>query len=295
MLEVTHLSKAFGETKAVDDISFTIQKGSVLGLLGHNGAGKSTTIKMVLDILKQDSGDILWDGVPMHRAKVKVGYLPEERGLYEKTRVDEQLIYFGKLEGMKKKDIQEKLDYWLERLEIPMYKTKMVSELSKGNRQKIQLIAALLHDPDFVILDEPFSGLDPVNANIFASIIQELMMQKKTIIMSSHRMEQMDTFCEEILILKKGKAILKGNLNVIKAEEGVAYVEVKTDKPSDKWIEEKGFTCEVVNELVRVHINNREEALMIHQELSKAGFNVRHFVMREKTLHEIFVERVSAE
>ena len=294
MLEVNNLTKSFGNTIAVDNLSFTIKKGQVLGLLGHNGAGKSTTIKMALNILRPDNGNVLWNGTPFKRADVSVGYLPEARGLYEKCKVDEQLIYFGKLEGMQSKSIRENLTYWLERFEIPEYKSKMLGELSKGNQQKIQIIAAILHDPDFLILDEPFSGLDPINANIFSSVINELMQKQKTIIMSSHRMEQIETFCEEILILKKGRALLQGNLNKIKADEGISIVEIRTENSIKKWLTDHNYDFQTQNLIHRIAIKNEEEAFLLFKELSQLGVGVRHFVMREKTLNELFVEKVNS-
>lgn len=292
MLTIQKLTKQYDTLTAVDDLHFTIQKGEVLGLLGHNGAGKSTTIKMILGILDPTEGTILWDGVPIRQTKVRMGYLPEERGLYEKTKVYDQLLYFGRLENMKKKEINEKMDYWLDRLSIPDYKYKTVKELSKGNKQKIQLIAALLHDPELVILDEPFSGLDPINANVFAEVIQELIDQKKTIILSSHRMEQLDHFCQNIMILKHGKMVLAGSIDAIKKEQGVRLVEVQCEAEIDDLLQENRYTFEQKGSTYHVTLENDDQAFLLFQQLKQHHQIVRHFVLREPTLHEIFVEVV---
>ncbi|MGL6009412.1 MAG: ABC transporter ATP-binding protein, partial [Culicoidibacterales bacterium] len=175
MLKIQHVSKSFGTKKVVDDFSFTMKPGSPYGLLGRNGAGKTTTIKMILGLVEPDEGTILYNGEPFNRSKHSLGYMPEERGLYLNARIDEQLVYFAKLEG--KRHVQSEIDMWLERFELTDYKQKKAQELSKGNKQKVQLIATLLHDPEIIILDEPFSGLDPVNADLFTTIIQEQVQQ----------------------------------------------------------------------------------------------------------------------
>jgi len=193
-LNIQYLSKSFGETKAVQNLSITLEKGQVLGLLGRNGAGKTTTIKMILGLQTPNQGEITWDGSSLDRSKVSIGYLPEERGLYLKSKINEQLRYFGELEGMSRKQADDAIDYWLEKLEISNYKMKKANELSKGNQQKIQLIATLMHNPELIILDEPFSGLDPVNANLLTTIIEEQITAGKTVILSSHRMEQIENF-----------------------------------------------------------------------------------------------------
>ena len=294
MLHIKQLHKSYGETVAVHNLSFSIAKGEVLGLLGHNGAGKSTTVKMILGILTHDDGVMEWEGQLLKHAKIKMGYLPEERGLYEKSKVYDQLMYFGKLEGMKKKEINESMDYWLNRLEIPQYKYKYVHELSKGNKQKIQLIVAILHDPELIILDEPFSGLDPVNANVFADIIKELIDKKKTMIMSSHRMEQLETFCQNILIMKKGENVLSGSLDEIKKQHGVKRVEVKCVEDISSWLNDNQYTYKNQQDLYTITIENDLQTQVLFQQLKENGFHVRHFVMREPSLHEIFVEVVTS-
>lgn len=292
MLELKGVTKTYEDLIAVNDISFNIKKGEVLGLLGHNGAGKSTTIKMILGIIAPNKGEILWDGKPLRDSNIKMGYLPEERGLYEKTKVYDQLLYFGKLEDMNKKEINDSIDYWLNRLSISDYKYKMVKELSKGNKQKIQLIAAVLHDPELVILDEPFSGLDPINANVFAEIIQELIDKGKTIILSSHRMEQLDHFCKEIFILQKGKDILKGKIDEIKKNYGITSLEVKCDRDIEEQLKKNKIEFTKKGDTYHIPLKDDNEAINLLTSLKKENYDIRHFVMREPTLHEIFVEVV---
>ncbi|QST03119.1 ATP-binding cassette domain-containing protein (plasmid) [Pontibacillus sp. ALD_SL1] len=294
MLKVEELRKMFGGGVGVQNVSFTVGKGKVLGLLGHNGAGKSTTIKMILGIIESDEGCITWDGEPFKRSKVSVGYLPEERGLYEKTKVGSQLFYFGKLENMTKDEAEASINYWLNKLDIPSYKTKYVHELSKGNKQKIQFIAALLHNPELIILDEPFSGLDPINAEVFSNIISELIEKGKTVILSSHRMEQMERFCQDIVLLKNGEVVLKGELDSIQKKEGAGFVEVKAECSLSQWFESRKIKYTETNEVYKIPILNTLEAYEIHKEMVEAGIGVRRFILREKSLHEIFVEKVSA-
>lgn len=293
MLTIQSIAKTYGKVQAVQDVSFTIPTGEVMGLLGHNGAGKSTIIKMILGILEPDSGEILWNGVPMKKAGIKVGYLPEERGLYEKTKVFDQLAYFGKLENMTKKEIHEQITYWLERLNITEYKHKTVQELSKGNKQKIQLIASVLHNPDLIVLDEPFSGLDPINANVFAEVIQELVDAKKTIILSSHRMEQLDTFCQQLMILQKGKVLLEGSLDGIKKSYGVRMVQVQAETALASFLGASPYSFVQKGDLYEVEVASDTEANLLFGTLKENGYRIRQFVMREPTLHEIFVEVVS--
>ena len=292
MLEVKGVSKTYGEYQAVQPLTFTLKQGEVLGLLGRNGAGKSTTIKMILDLIPHDEGEILWNGQPLNRKKVRFGYLPEERGLYDKTKVYDQLMYYGRLVGMKKREVKERIDYWLNRFEVLEYKHKLVTQLSKGNKQKIQLIATLLHDPDLIILDEPFSGLDPVNANLFSSVIEELIQQKKTLILSSHRMEQVETFCQHIIMLKKGEAMLQGELDQIKLSYGVQEVFVRATKEIGEWLQVRNYTFTQKEEGYHVAIQRDEEAVHLFNRLKEDGVMVREFIMKEPSLHDIFVERV---
>lgn len=219
-LDVSNIRKKFEETEVLHGISFSIESGKALGLLGRNGAGKTTTIRILMDVFKANSGEITMDGKAFHASDHKIGYLPEERGLYPKKKVNEQLIYLSMLRGLSKKEAKENLKYWLNRLGISEYETRRLDTLSKGNQQKVQLAQTIMCNPDIVILDEPFSGLDPVNSQILKDVVMELIQQGKLVIFSSHQMNYVEEFCEQILILHKGNIVVSGELKDIKKEFG---------------------------------------------------------------------------
>lgn len=291
-LEIYQLSKSFGETKAVKNLSFSLKKGEVLGLLGRNGAGKTTTIKMLLCLLSPDRGEMTWEGKRLDQANVSIGYLPEERGLYPKTKIVTQLRYFGELEGMSRKQVDEAIDYWLEKLEITEYKTKKANELSKGNQQKIQLIATLLHDPELIILDEPFSGLDPVNANLLSLIIEEQIKAGKTVILSSHRMEQIESFCEHICLMKKGEAIAKGRLDQIKQDYGFRNLTISNSEAVEAALHDWKIPFEKGQTDIVVKVTDDKEAIQLLNRFEERSIPIRNFRMLEPTLNEIFIEKV---
>jgi len=214
--QANQLTKSFGEKHVLNNVSLQAESGKAVGLLGRNGAGKTTTIRIVMGVFPPDSGSILMDGVPIQREKMNIGYLPEERGLYPKKVILEQLVYLAELRGMKAKDAKASIIHWLNRLEMGEYLNKKLDTLSKGNQQKIQLAATLVTNPDFIILDEPFSGLDPVNAMMLKDIVKELIAQGKIVLFSSHQMNYVEEFCDSVAILNKGEIVLSGDIKQIK-------------------------------------------------------------------------------
>lgn len=292
-LVIENVSKTFVDKKAVDDISFRIEKPGVFALLGTNGAGKTTTIRMMLGILKKDTGTISWNGKSVDRKNVNFGYLPEERGIYPKTRIVDQLEYFAKLKGMTKQEAQKNIDYWLDKLKMTEYKYQTAEKLSKGNQQKIQFITAVMHNPELIVLDEPFSGLDPVNTELLKNIILELVKEDKYIVMSSHQMNSVEEFCEDVVILNKGKTVLKGNLNEIKDAYPVKKIEIDTKSDITKILQDNNF--EIENKEGRKYIlsiNNEKQAQTLLNDLVKNDIVVEKFELLKPTLHEIFIEKV---
>jgi ABC-2 type transport system ATP-binding protein len=292
-LVVSNVIKKFGQKVAVDDTSFRILKPGVFGLLGTNGAGKTTTIRMILGILAKDSGSIEWDGKPVTRETVKFGYLPEERGIYPKAKIEEQLIYFGKLRGLSGKDAKKAVWEWFERLNVTEYANRVAEQLSKGNQQKIQLIAALIHDPELVILDEPFSGLDPINTDLFKGVMYELIAKGKYIVMSSHQMSTVEEYCQEILILKDGQTVLSGNLNQIKHGYGRTNLYINCQEDIENLIVEEGIRPVQKNALgYELKITCDEQAYKLLEKVISLKIRLDKFEIREPSLHEIFVEKV---
>lgn len=216
VLEFRNINKSFGEKVVLKGVSFKAEGGKAFGLLGRNGAGKTTSIRILMNVFSADSGEVLIDGAPIDYAKVGLGYLPEERGLYPKKTIRDQLVYFAELKGMSVKDAIKAVDYWLVRLGMNEYRNKRLDTLSKGNQQKIQLITALAHNPDIVILDEPFSGLDPVNAMLLKYVVKEQIASGKIVLFSSHQMSYIEEFCDSIAIINNGSVVLSGELYDIK-------------------------------------------------------------------------------
>ena len=241
-LSVNELRKCYGDKVAVDNLSFSIDEPGVFGLLGTNGAGKTTTIRMMLDMLKKDGGNVTWNGKSYNPKVVSTGYLAEERGIYSKFTIVDQLVYFGELKGMSKKDALDSIDYWLKRLDIEEYRNKRAEQLSKGNQQKVQFVAALISNPDILILDEPLSGLDPVNTDLFKEVIREEVAKGKYIIMSSHQMSTIEEFCENLVILNRGETVLKGNLKEIKKSYGRNHLIIRCEENIDDIINQSGLT-----------------------------------------------------
>ena len=302
-LEVQELKKSFGEKEVLHGISFHVESGSALGLLGRNGAGKTTTIRILMDVFKANSGSLLMDGKPFKAREYQRGYLPEERGLYPKKTVGEQLIYLAMLRGLNAKEAKEQTKNWLARMGVSDYENRKLETLSKGNQQKVQLAQTLLCNPDIVILDEPFSGLDPVNAQILKDVIKEQIDAGKIVIFSSHQMSHVEEFCDEIAIMNHGDIVLSGNLREIKREFGkdrlvVASLsetpeelaELLKTKFSDLLDVEKVQQSQVV---VREKNEGNKPAIM--QKLIDEGVDIEFFGLYEPSLHDIFVEKAGDE
>ncbi|WP_346876555.1 ABC transporter ATP-binding protein [Clostridium sp. UBA5712] len=292
-LKVNNLAKSYGDKLVVDNLSFSIEEPGVFGLLGTNGAGKTTTIRMMLGMLKKDNGTITWNEKSYNSKEVSTGYLAEERGIYSKFTVLDQLIYFGELKGMTRKEALKSIEYWLERLEATEYRDKRAEQLSKGNQQKIQFIAALISNPEVLILDEPLSGLDPVNTDLFKDIIKEEIARGKYIIMSSHQMSTIEEFCENLVILNKGKTVLSGNLKEIKKSYGRNHLILSCDGDIKELLEKANM--KILNEnqdYIELSINSEDEATSLLKEILSRNIQVIRFELREPTLHEIFIEKV---
>ena len=292
-LVLKNVSKSFIGKKAVDEISFSLDKPGVFGLLGTNGAGKTTTIRMLLGIIKKDSGEITWNGKKVDRKSVNFGYLPEERGVYPKVKIYDQLMYFAELKGMNKCDADKAIKEWAEKLKVEEYMQMPAEKLSKGNQQKIQFMTAVIHNPELVVLDEPFSGLDPVNTELLKNIIISLVQNGKFVIMSAHQMSTIEEFCSDILILNKGKTVLKGNLREIKDGYKANRVQIEVNKPITEYINNIGFEIENErNNDYTVKINNEEQAHELLKELVKSEVIVNKFEITKPTLKDIFIEKV---
>ena len=302
-LTVTNLCKKYGERTVVDNLNFSIDQPGVFALLGTNGAGKTTSIRMMLGMLASNGGEVLWKGKPLDSIADSVGYLAEERGLYPKYTLMDQLLYFAKLKSVPKKEALERIKTLADKLEVSNYlypekikgkvKPYKAEQLSKGNQQKIQLLAALISDPELLILDEPLSGLDPVNTDIFKAIIREEIAKGKYIIMSSHQMATIEEFCEDIVILNKGKTVLQGNLNEIKKSYGRVNLHVKVEGDVEPLIHELNLT--IANRIpgeYHIKVTKDEEANQLLHKIMEHKLPLVKFELREPSLHEIFVEKV---
>ena len=292
-LKLENVSKTFVGKKAVDNVSFSLEKPGVYGLLGTNGAGKTTTIRMLLGIIKKDSGEITWKGKAVDRKNVNFGYLPEERGVYPKTKIFDQLMYFAELKGMKKGEAINSINKWAKELKVEEYLQMPAEKLSKGNQQKIQFMTAIIHNPELVVLDEPFSGLDPVNTEILKNIIIDLVKSGKYVIMSAHQMATIEEFCSEILILNKGKTVLQGNLKEIKETYPANRVEIDVKQDITSYIKEIGLEIETeTNNNYTIKISDEEKAHKLLNKLIADGIKVDKFEIKKPTLNDIFIEKV---
>ncbi len=294
-LILKNVSKTFGGKKVVDNISLSLTQPGVYGLLGTNGAGKTTTIRMLLGIISKDIGEITWNGHSVDRKSVNFGYLPEERGIYPKVKIIDQLMYFAELKGMDKDTALNAINKWAKKLKVEEYLPQPAERLSKGNQQKIQFITAIIHDPDLVVLDEPFSGLDPVNTELLKNIIIDLVRHQKLVIMSAHQMATIEEFCSEILILDKGKTILQGNLKTIKNSYPANRVEVDVDQDISSYI--KNINLELINEKNHQYVLKLDQEAKAHRllkDLVKDNITINRFEILKPTLNDIFIEKVGA-
>ena len=289
ILELKNIEKSFGEKKVLTGVSFKAEGGKAFGLLGRNGAGKTTSIRILMDVFPANSGEVLIDGQPIDYNKIGIGYLPEERGLYPKKIIIDQLTYFAELKGMGRKAAVQSIDYWLGRLGMTEYRNKKLETLSKGNQQKIQLITALAHDPDIIILDEPFSGLDPVNAMLLKDVVKEQIAKGKIVLFSSHQMSYIEEFCDSIAILNNGVVALHGDLHDIKRDYPRDRLVVKTETP-DAIIADFGASCTVMDNgdlMIRLGSPSEKKTTMTRLVENYDVDEVRVF---EPSLNDIFVE-----
>lgn len=289
LLELKNIDKSFGEKKVLKGVSFVAESGKAFGLLGRNGAGKTTSIRILMNVFPADAGEVLTDGKPIDYDKISLGYLPEERGLYPKKLIIDQLVYFAELKGMKRTDAVQSVDRWLKRLELYEYRNKRLDTLSKGNQQKIQLITALAHDPQIVILDEPFSGLDPVNAILLKDVVKEQIARGKIVLFSSHQMSYIEEFCDSIAILNAGKVVLHGDLREIKRNYVRDRLVVRTDNPEQIKADFKdGCTVQEDGSLIlRLASPNDKQTAMKH---IAEKYDIDEIKVFEPSLNDIFVE-----
>ncbi len=293
MLEVKNVTKYYGDILAVSNLSFKIEKGEIFGLLGVNGAGKTTTFRMIMGLLDKNSGDITLDGKPIdYKVTDKIGFLTEERSLLGKMTVLEQVIYYGILKGMKEEDVIKKLDYYLKKFNIVEYKNRKIKELSKGNQQKIQFITSIIHEPKLLMLDEPFSGLDPINIEMFKNEILELKKKGTIIIFSSHRMDHVEYFCDSLVVLVHGNTVLSGKLSGIKKEYRKKNIKIKGNIDKEKILKIKGvIDVEKTPDEYIVKIEDESAVKKVFKAIMSSD-DITKFEVEEPSLNEIFIEKV---
>lgn len=295
-INVNNICKTFGDKKVLEGISLSCESGKALGLLGRNGAGKTTTIRIIMGIFPPDSGEILLDGKPINRNKLKIGYLPEERGLYPKKIIMEQLVYLAELRGLKASEAKKSARELLEKLGMTEYENKKLDTLSKGNQQKIQLIATLTCDPDIVILDEPFSGLDPVNAMLLKDTVKELIEKGKVVIFSSHQMNYVEEFCDDIAIINKGKIVRAGEIAKIKKSydrnkivlDGSNLNKIKAFLDAN--LQDIVINSQLNSNKLLVELKNAEMKNKLMSSIASENFDIDKFYVYEPSLNDIFVE-----
>lgn len=300
-LEVRDIFKSFGEKKVLEGISLHADGGKAIGLLGRNGAGKTTAIRIIMDVFPPNSGEVLFDGKPIDRKHVSIGYLPEEHGLYPKVEIAEQLVYLGKLRGMKAKDAKDAIAKWMKRLEVEEYAKRKLETLSKGNQQKVQLVATLISDPDIVILDEPFSGLDPVNAALLKDVVKEIIKEGKIVLFSSHQMSYVEEFCDDIAILHGGKIVLSGAIHDIKRsyDRNVLVVRSLQKDAIMQYclndIKERIVTASMHRDYLKVTLKSADQKAAFMAVLYAQGFDIDSIGVYEPSLNDIFVQYTGEE
>ena len=293
-LTIDRVTKKFDDFVAVDELSLQVRAGRIFGLIGPNGAGKTTTIRMIVNILAPDSGRIELFGEGMsERLQDRIGYLPEERGLYKKMRVGEQLRYFGELKGLSAREAETRLDHWLARLKLSEWKNHKTNELSKGMQQKIQFIATVMHDPDLLILDEVFSGLDPVNAELMKDVLLELKADRRTIIFSTHMMSQAEELCDDICLINRSRKVLQGSLREVKSSFGRRAVALRAEG-GDEVLKDTRLVAGVkpYGDYVEVLLADGADAQELLHRLIESGARVMRFEQVEPSLHDIFLQKV---
>lgn len=302
-LEVKNIHKSFGEKEVLHGISFSVESGKALGLLGRNGAGKTTTIRILMDVFHANSGEILMDGKKFVPSDFQIGYLPEERGLYPKRTISDQMVYLANLRGLNNRDAKTNTKKWLARLEVSEYENRKLETLSKGNQQKVQLAATLVADPDIVILDEPFSGLDPVNSQILKDVVNELIAEGKLVIFSSHQMSYVEEFCDNIAIINQGEVVLDGRLKEIKKEYGrnrlmlaaVNYSPEQLAEKVDKDFEGLVTVSDRRKEFLVLELAAGRSGKEVLERLAGSDIEVERFGSYEPSLNDIFVAKVGEE
>ena len=288
LLELKNITKTFGEKKVLSGVSLSVSSGHAFGLLGRNGAGKTTTIRILMNVFCANEGEILIDGKKINYGEVSFGYLPEERGLYPKKKIIDQLVYFAELKGLSRKDAIERVDFWLKRLGMYETRNKKLETLSKGNQQKIQLITAIAHDPDIVILDEPFSGLDPVNALLLKDVVKEIIAKGKIVLFSSHQMNYIEEFCDEIAIINGGEVVLCGELREIKRNYPRNKLVVSSVE-AEKIERDLAPRATRDGETLLITLDSPSEKGEMMRRLSE-GYDVDEIRVYEPSLNDIFVE-----
>ena len=294
ILELRNIDKSFGEKEVLKGVSFTAEGGKAFGLLGRNGAGKTTSIRILMNVFPANGGEVLIDGKPIDYDKIGIGYLPEERGLYPKKLIIDQLVYFAELKGMSAKDVVKAVDYWLSRLGMSEYRNKRLDTLSKGNQQKIQLITALAHDPDIVILDEPFSGLDPVNAMLLKDVVKEQISKGKIVLFSSHQMSYIEEFCDSIAIINAGKVAISGDLHEIKRTYPRDKIVVSTTNPEQIKSDLAEICTEREDGTLLIQLASPDEKLTMMKRLVET-YDIDEVKVFEPSLNDIFVEYAGAQ